>query len=600
MDTKWYDEYRYHIIFAICLIYLIIVGVLKIKYAFWYSQPLSFRISPRWWCSTIYHSCLSSKTESAASSSYLLTCQNNLSESKIITSYNGNQNAVLLPFIYNVNRENIIVYRNQHLLDINDQIYKISRAPTIQSIPFSEIAHLINCTRYRKYGYLIGDVSRDFVIPCVDYERLGMTVTTDTHGLSPFVGVYKRKTYYDTVTTTGNDRNYDARDTFSESDGMMNIRESYTVEGAVFLLPRQKIEYDILSKGSTKRQSITATIYVCDHHIWNHMLLNEQQSLELLETTEYFQKSREIAGELTLYRYSSIPAFVVPFTTFYTYGISLAALLQNGNGNGNGNGNVSNDLATYKYAQIGTVLVKVTSVNFDIFYRFIIEQSRDFRCNIIHPVAHLQHLVDSALYHIYMLIINDTLVVSTYIFGPSWLKSIESLTQDTSPFRSKKRNIRTHKERIQNIHERISNTSTALVKYLPPKKSLQYDLSGKLIRNTNDENNDNKNNHKHTHTQNGCIDIPRLISSIQSKQTCDIGTFISGFINASRDLTKSLDITSNNNNTTTLIIDTFSHNYIILDTINKFIPPIWIDKWYYVMYNANIHTELLCKDLFFI
>jgi hypothetical protein len=359
------------------------------------------------------------------------------------------------------------------------------------------------------------------------------------------------------------------------------------VEGASFLLPRQKIEYNIHLKDSTKRQSITTTIYVCDHYIWNHLLLTEQQSLELLETTEYFQKSREIAGEITLYRYSSIPVVVVPFTTVYTYGISLAALLQNGNG--------YHELAKYKYSQIGTVLVKVTSVNFDIFCRFIIEQTRDFRCNIIHPLSHLQHLVDSSLYHIYMLIVNDTLVVSTYIFGPSWLKSIETSIPSTSPFRSKKRNIRTHKERIKNIHDRISNTSTALVKYLAPKKTMQYDLSGKLIRNTNDENHDN--NHKHT--QKGRTDIPRLISSIQSKQNCDIGTFISGFINASRDLTKSLDITSNNN-TTTLIIDTFSHNYIILDTINNFIPPIWIDKWYYVMYNANIHTELLCKDLFFI
>ncbi len=597
MDTKWYDEYRYHIIFVICLIYLIIIGVLKIKYAFWYSQPLSFRISPRWWCSSIYNYYLSPNNDSAALSSYLLTFQNNLSESKTITSYNGTQNAVLLPFIYNVNRENIIVYRNQHLLDINDQIYKISRVHTIQSIPFPEIAHLINRSHYRKYGYLIGDVSRDFVIPCVDYERLAMTVTTDTHGLSPFVGVYRRKTY-DTVTSKRNDMNEDNNMTSKSSNYVdMNIRESYTVEGASFLLPRQKIEYNILSKDSTKRQSITTTIYVCDHYIWNHLLLTEQQSLELLETTEYFQKSREIAGEITLYRYSSIPAFVVPFTTVYTYGISLAALLQNGNGNGNGNGNVHHELAKYKYSQIGTVLVKVTSVNFDIFYRFIIEQTRDFRCNIIHPLSHLQHLVDSSLYHIYMLIVNDTLVVSTYIFGPSWLKSIETSIPSTSPFRSKKRNIRTHKERIKNIHDRISNTSTALVKYLAPKKTMQYDLSGKLIRNTNDENHDN--NHKHTHTQKGCTDIPRLISSIQSKQNCDIGTFISGFINASRDLTKSLDITSNNN-TTTLIIDTFSHNYIILDTINKFIPPIWIDKWYYVMYNANIHTELLCKDLFFI
>jgi hypothetical protein len=131
------------------------------------------------------------------------------------------------------------------------------------------------------------------------------------------------------------------------------------------------------------------------------------------------------------------------------------------------------------------------------------------------------------------------------------------------------------------------------VKYLPPKKVNQYDLSGKRIR-TRDEHEDES--LEHTSTPTTQVDIPRLMSSIRLKRACDLATFVGGFLDASRDLTKSLNINITSKKNTTLIIDTFAHNYMILDEINKLVKPLWIDKWYYVMYNANIHTEVLCKD----
>jgi hypothetical protein len=547
MNIVWYDEYTYYIIFVICIIYLIIIATLKIKYKFWYSQPISLRVSPYWWWSNIYNSA------SSSTSSYLLSKQYNLSNTSTI-----------LPFIHNVNRKNIKVYHSYENNRLTED--KFSRTYTIETIPFTDIVDLINTARYNETGSLISEVSRDFVVSCVDYERFALTVNSHTHGLSPFVGVYYRRTY------NNNNKNG------------IDISEMDTVEGVSILLPRQKIEYDIVGKNKNKNNRTTnpviTTIYVCDHYIWNDMLLTEDQSLELLETTEYFQKSLETAGEITLYRYSKIPWFIIPFTTVYTYGISLASLLYNEN--------IHNKMNHYKYAHTGTILVKVTSLNFDIFYRFIDECSRDFRCSILNPISHIQHLVDTGLYNIYILVVNKTLVISAYIFGPSWVKSLETKNMNHK-YQSKKRKIRTYSDRIHEIHTRISETSTALVKYLPPKKVNQYDLSGKRIRTIEER-------ESLEHTTTSQVDIPRLMSSIRLKRACDLATFVAGFLDASRDLTKSLNINITSKKNTSLIVDTFAHNYMILDEINKLITPLWIDKWYYVMYNANIHTEVLCKD----
>ena len=95
-------------------------------------------------------------------------------------------------------------------------------------------------------------------------------------------------------------------------------------------------------------------------------------------------------------------------------------------------------------------------------------------------------------------------------------------------------------------------------------------------------------------------EIPRLISSMKHKLNCDNDIFLYGFLEASRDLTASLhrNIQSNRKFANILMIDTIAHNYILLDELNKRDPPLWIDKWYYVMYNAHIRQEILCKELF--
>ena len=87
---------------------------------------------------------------------------------------------------------------------------------------------------------------------------------------------------------------------------------------------------------------------------------------------------------------------------------------------------------------------------------------------------------------------------------------------------------------------------------------------------------------------------------MKHKLNCDNDIFLYGFIEASRDLTASLqrNVKSNGKTANILMMDTIAHNYILLDALNKRAPPLWIDKWYYVMYNAYIRTELICKELF--
>jgi hypothetical protein len=56
----------------------------------------------------------------------------------------------------------------------------------------------------------------------------------------------------------------------------------------------------------------------------------------------------------------------------------------------------------------------------------------------------------------------------------------------------------------------------------------------------------------------------------------------------------------------TVLIDTIAHNYIIIDEIVRSVTAdvtsvvLWSNKWYYVLYNAIIHREVLCKDLFMV
>ena len=568
--TNIYEYMHYEYAFVIMLIiYLIAMAILKIKYGFWHNQPLSCRYSPYWWWHRLVP--LSSRSGSNSASSYILTTQYNLSNT-IASMSSGTTKAVIFPFIHNVNYKQIYVYYNRDRFPIASEI---SRYNDITSIPFDQIAQFFNTT----HPPVVPAASSEFIEPFVDFERFSQTITSDTHGLSPFVGVYHRPTY-----TAGPGSTIDA------------ITE---VQGVSVLLPRQKIEYDVTTT-ITKRAGSgrTSTIYVCDHFQWNPLLLGDCESLELLETTEYIQKSREIAGELTLYRYINIPPFIVPFSTCYTYGISLE----------------HTGIVVRKQVHVGLLLVKVSSANFNLFYNFIIECSRDFRCSIIHPISHIQHLVDTGIYHIYMLVINKTLVISAYMFGPSWSRCIDKDTPGSAGAgagsRRGRRTFQTQRDRIERIRERIAETSTALVKYLPPSEVPQYDISGKRIKSLEhtisigekSNKKGNKNGRHGSMATTAADELPRLISSMKHKLMCDNDIFLYGFLEASRDLTASLhrNVKSNSKFANILMIDTIAHNYILLDELNKRSPPLWIDKWYYVMYNAHISQEILCKDLFMV
>jgi hypothetical protein len=520
-------------IVVICIFYLTCIAVLKFKYRFWYNQPITFRFWPALW--------------------YNSEIKYPLSRFPSI----GVGGAVVYPFINNVNYTNICVYYSLERFHGADK----GRANDIQSIPFDEIAKLLNihdkCSIGRGNGML----------PFVHSERLAQTVNNYTHGLSAFVGVFYRPT-------------------FIQQTSSRIINETDEIQGVSILTPRIKID---ISRDFTKPST---TIYVCEHLAWNDAFINDRQSLELLDTTEYIQKSREISAEQTLYRYTNIPWFVVPFSTVYTYVISLDTIIE----------------APKLSTTVGIVLVKVSSVNFDLFYNFIIEYSRDFRCSIINNISHIQHLVETELYNIYILIWNKTHVISAYVYGPSWMRMynptdinihMQSSRRDRSSKRRSNNVIPSQRMRIDKLREHIADTSTALIKHLPPADTPQYDISGKRINRTNgreDGGYGDGNRSKYQYSVEN--EIPCLISSIQNKHHCNLQTFIYGFIESLRDLKASHSI--HKKQACNILIDTIAHNYRILDEINRYSVPITIKKWYYVMYNANIQQELSCKDLFMI
>jgi hypothetical protein len=309
--------------------------------------------------------------------------------------------------------------------------------------------------------------------------------------------------------------------------------------------------------------------------------VSERESLELVETTEYIQKSREIAGEQTLYRYNEIPWFVVPFTTVYSY-LLAGAGAGVGAGVGVGVGGSAGDAA-------GLTVVPVSSANFALFYAFITERTRDFHCCILNELTQLQSLVEHKLYRIYLLLWNETRVVAMYLFTRSNTFQRRMHDADHSLELAPTPRSKTKGNRIHKLHDYISNTSTALVKYLPPVRPPKYDAFGKRVS-----------------TEAGAAGAPvaaatsvlRLVSSIQLNSLCDTSQFLYGFQSSYR---REKELSAPNE---MVMIDTLAHNYRLIDALVASKPPrprvISREKWYYILYNAIIHKETLCKDILMI
>jgi len=524
----------------ICAIYLICIAVLKFNYYYWYSQPLTFRFSVR-------------RLWAVRRPNTFTSVMNPLGRGNETGRLPG---VTIYPFITNVNYKNVDVYSTTALNSHSD-------------IPFEGIVELLN--KDHKHTVNNGAYSttttshQNELRPYIHNERLMCILANETHGLSAFVGVYRLRSS-------------------SSSSG--------DIHGVCILTPRIKIERvrsDMTASSSSS--PLSTSIYVCEHLAWSRYNVSGRESLELLETTEYIQKSREIAGEQTLYRYNEIPWFVIPFTTIYTYSLSLERLLSPGPGPGRNPGP--------RPAPGRRSIIKVSSVNFAIFYAFINECSRDFTCSILNEITHLQHLIQSGMYHIYMLLLNNTRVLSTYIYGPSCVRLNPDVTPDKRPIHYKKK---TRANRIEKLHDYVSKTSTAVVKYLPPVIEPKYDLSGKRVRvGVQVRAGDGRSVRDTDILYNPSTEIPRLLSSIRNKQICDIQVFVDGFIDSLKLRCRDAGLTSG-----LLLIETIAHNYIIIDEITRGDIPgatpgvTWSHKWYYVLYNAIIHRELPCKDLFMV
>ena len=454
----------------------------------------------------------------------------------------------------NVNYENVKVYSTAS--------YALNYGHS--DIPFHEIAELLNkdhnvTVNRGGTATTAGATAPAMMIPYIHHERLACILENETHGLAAFVGVY---------------------------------RSSRDIHGVSILTPRIKIERDRASNITAGAVPVSTSIYVCEHLAWSRYDISDRVGLELLETTEYIQKYREIAGEQTLYRYNEIPWFVIPFTTVYTYAISLEHSFIN-----------SQQQQQQRHRRPHTDVVKVSSVNFALFYAFINECSRDFSCSILNEITYLQHLIQSGIYQIYMLLLNKTRVLSVYIYGPSWARaSPESLEYASKIHRNNNDSLhkkKTRTNRIERLHNYISQTSTAVIKYLPPVIPPKYDLSGKrvVISRMGAGASSSADNDV---LYNPSAEIPRLLSSIRNKQYCDTQVFVDGFI-------ESLKLRCRETGPGPgpgpgpVLIDTIAHNYTIIDEIVRSgTPVLWTNKWYYVLYNAIIHRELPCKDLFMV
>lgn len=484
----------HYVILCSVVSFITAVCVLKFKYLYWYSQPVTFRWTGRRWF--------------GGGGGHRTTIMNPLSLGE------GCYNAVVYSFLNHVDHQRVQVYRG-----------------TDENIPFERIAELITT------GVGVG-VGGGGIIAGGKADTLRLLLSQGTFGLSAFVGI-------------------------------LSPRE---ILGVSILTPRIMISFH---SSQLKEPYRSVSIYMCDYLAWQKYTVSERVSLELLETTEYIQKSREIAGEQTLYRYNEIPWFVVPFTTVYSY---LFAGVGGGGGGSRDGG--------------GLTVVPVSSANFALFYAFITERMRDFHCCILNELTQLQSLVEHKLYRIYLLLWNETRVIAMYLFTRSIVGQQHNVVKSerrvsTTARLSKKK---TKGNRIHELHDYISKSSTALVKYLPPVRPPKYDAFGKRIQEATGttETTIGTGTGKTRREEHAVL---RLISSIQDKAVCDTTQFLYGFQTS---YTK--ETTTPNE---TVLIDTVAHNYRLVDamTTSRLVSQ---EKWYYILYNAIIHKETLCKDILMI
>ena len=542
----------HYIIVVVCVIFITCVAVLKFKYLYWYSQPLTFRFTLR----RFWGGDRGGLRRQASSIMNPLSIGNRC------------YTAVVYPFLNHVNHENVKV------VDATDDTEIAAAAAAAAIHHFERIAGLLS--RPEKEIMAPGRIRENVYMEwgCISSDTLRIILSQPTFGLSPFIGILHRP----------HDVAADAA--------------AAAIKGVAVVTPRIMMSFD---GGSPTSPVLSVSIYMCEYLAWERYTTSERESLELLETTEYIQKSREIAGEQTLYRYCEIPWFVIPFTTVYTYTFRMPANATNA--------------AAMAHLGNGMSVVRVSSANMALFYSFVNECSRDFRCCIFNEFTQLQSLVTHGIYRIYLLLFNQVRVAAAYIFAPSGMTAATAAKHSSSSsMRRKTGKNSTKANRISELHEHISNTSTALVKYMPPVRTPQYDAFGKRVSRESV----GSAAAAAPGQRNGDDSILLLISSIQHRSLCDKSDFVNGFYSAAATAAATSTSVSPHyakTNPCLVMIDTMAHNYRLIDDISKSTSSSTMttptnptgayqllsqDKWYYILYNAIIHEETVCKDILLI
>ena len=513
--------FHYIIVFVVVVV-IVCVCVLKLKYFYWYEQPLTFRWSTRRFF----------RNGGSHADRHATSIMNPLSLGTRCYK------AVVYPFLHYVNHDTVRVFRAAH----------------DQDIPFERISRLLMTSSthegitHKNAGLVAVGAGAGVGGGSESSDTLRLLLSQETFGLSAFIGVFMNKQ-------------------------SMNADD---IRGVSVLTPRIMISFDSSLAASAYR---SVSIYMSEYLAWNQYTMTERESLELIETTEYIQKCREIAGEQTLYRYSEIPWFVIPFSTVYSYVFRAAAV-------------AATEATTRRLFRPGLRVVRVSSANIALFYAFVNDRTRDFRICILNELTQLQSLVEHGLYQIYMLLLNQIRVVAVYVFTQSSFSADAASTAGAAMptvMPTAIRRKKTKGNRIDDLHDYISSSSTALVKYLPPVIPPKYDAFGKRIVTVTPTTTPTTSKIQNTRD----FTTMRLISSIQDKTGCETAEFLRGFQYCVGKL----------NMTSTVGIDTIAHNHRIIDalliTTASSSSPSFVskEKWYYILYNAIIHEETLCKDI---
>jgi hypothetical protein len=541
----WTPPFFFHyIIVILCIAFIMCVAVLKFKYLYWYNQPLTFRFTLRRFGSG-----------GGGGGGRPTSIMNPLSLGERC------YNAVVYPFLNYVNHIDVKVFNAS--ADDGAEAVLIRRFERIAAFLSRPETEIVTPARIGASRYIEGG--------CIPCDTLRIILSQPTFGLSPFIGLLR-----------------------GTQTGSVDVAAAaIPIKGVSVVTPRIMMSFDG-GRRAAAAAAHSVSIYMCDYLAWERYTTSDRESLELLETTEYIQKSREIAGEQTLYRYREIPWFVIPFTTVYTYTFRMPALAAAPLGN-------------------GMSVVRVSSVNMALFYSFVNECSRDFRCCIFNEFTQLQSLVTHGIYRIYMLLFNQVRVVAAYIFAPSWMKTATATATAATNTRNKHAvttTTTTKANRISELHEYISNTSTALVKYIPPVITPQYDAFGKRVSRTAAAATTTARAAARQRTSDESILL--LMSSIQHRSLCENTDFVAGFYSAATAAAAATTASAHHmkTNPNIVMIDTIAHNYRLIDditagTTTPTLPSIaWEllsrDKWYYILYNAIIHEQTVCKDILMI